>query len=129
MSEIDGAEGQTRRAIERGFFLDPDQLRDQLRTLLIEYDRRGEALAKLTNEFADCGLCRQRTFIELNSRCEQHRDEDDFDWNEPAEILREVADQVEALQDFIGPTPEASLATYAAWNVAAHHIRAKERPQ
>jgi predicted Zn-ribbon and HTH transcriptional regulator len=53
---------------------------DAFALILAEYDRRGTELAAKNAEFADCGLCRQRVFIELNSRCERHRDEDDESW-------------------------------------------------
>lgn len=65
-----------------------------LTLVMDEYDRRGHELdsykavtARLraelsaaTAKFADCGLCRRRMFIELNSRCAQHRNRDDQSW-------------------------------------------------
>lgn len=35
---------------------------------------------QLTSKFASCGLCRQMTFVEVNSNCGVHRDEDEDSW-------------------------------------------------
>lgn len=38
------------------------------------------ALLDRTGKFASCGLCRQMTFVEVNSNCGVHRDSDEDTW-------------------------------------------------